>query len=142
MSESIPNSQLGEPYKIRFHQDVEKMIDALVEMRHESKPDLIRRLIRKAVAEEFLQDPLLKDTLLATMRSAMREVIKPTEERIAKISAKGATASATSMYVNLETLAQLAQGKVNVKEVYDRSRVKAVAYVRTPNEDISGDVNG
>lgn len=127
-------SQLTHPMRIRLEQDLEKQIAALAERRGESKAELCRRLLRKAVQQELAGEGI--DEIYISVRRAMQDVLKPVEERLAKISAKSAIASATSMYTNAEVLGSM--GK-DVKAIHERSRKKAVSFVKTPNDQLLGD---
>jgi len=71
------------------------------------------------------------DIIQSSLRSVLKDVIKPLEERLAKIEAKTAIAAATSMYLNLEVVSNIT-GKEEGVELYNNARKKAVSYVRTP----------
>lgn len=120
--------------RIRLEVELEKQITLLAEKRGESKAELCRRLLKKAVEQELASEGI--DEIYISVRQAMQDVLKPVEERLAKINAKTAIAAATAMYTNAEVLGQM--GK-NIKEIHERSRKKAVAFVKTPNDQLMGD---
>lgn len=113
--------------RIRLDVDLDKQISALAERRGESKAELCRKLLRKAVQQELASEGI--DEIYIIVRQAMQDVLKPVEERLAKINAKTAIAAATAMYTNAEVLGQM---KLNVREIHEKSRKKAVAFVKTP----------
>lgn len=120
--------------RIRLDVELEKQITALAERRGESKAELCRKLLRKAVQQELANEGI--DEIYMAVRQAMQDVLKPVEERLAKINAKTAIAAATSMYTNAEVLGNM--GK-DVRAIHERSRKKAVAFVQLPHDQLTGD---
>lgn len=68
---------------------------------------------------------------------ALRQAIKPTEDRLAALVAKAAHAAATAMYLNVQALA--AVGVDNAVELYYEARKKAAAYMRQKDAENDGD---
>ncbi|SFE61344.1 hypothetical protein SAMN04324257_02271 [Thermoanaerobacter thermohydrosulfuricus] len=73
------------------------------------------------------------DKVTEAVRKAMRDVLRPTEDRLAKLMAKAAVAAATAMYMNVQTIADL--GKHNAVEIYNEARVKAAAYLKERDDN-------
>jgi negative regulator of replication initiation len=87
---------------------------------------LIRRMLEADLAERAAakgQDAVTR---------ALRQAIKPTEDRLAAMVAKATRTAATSMYLNVQAMA--AVGVDNVLELYEEARKKAVAYMRQKEE--------
>lgn len=113
--------------RFRIDEETAREIEAIAVRRGETKAEAIRYLLRKAIALENAEEGA--DELLLTVRKAMGEVLKPVEERLAKINAKTAIAAATALFANLEVFGQF--GK-DARALHEAARKKAVAFVRTP----------
>ena len=92
---------------------------------------IARKILEKRLKEESAQDGI--DAVTEAVRKAMRDVLKPTEDRLAKLSAKTAVTAATAMYLNVQTIADM--GKNDVVELYQEARKKAVAYLKERDDD-------
>lgn len=89
----------------------------------------------RSVLNEFIQYYHAErgiDAITGTIRRVIRDELKPVENRMAKLSAKGAVAAATSMYLNVQTIQDM--GKNDAVELYDKARSKAVYYIRKPDD--------
>ena len=62
----------------------------------------------------------------------LRAIMKPHVERLAALSAKGAIMSATSTFLNAQALADFVpvDKRKDLVEVYEKARLKGVAYVK------------
>lgn len=116
---------------IKINEELSDSLQKLADRRGESKAEIVRRILEQALAEEAAADG--KDVITSAVRSSMRDVMKPFEDRLAKISAKAAIAAATAMFLNTQCIADL--GKNNAVELYQTARKKAVAYLREKDED-------
>lgn len=117
---------------VRLPEDVYNALVSLSARRKETIAVTIRRLLSQAVSEEAAVDS--KDVITDAVRRAMRDVLKPVEDRMAKLAAKAAMAAATSMYLNTEVIGEL--GKHDVLRIYDLARKKAAAYLRERDEEV------
>lgn len=124
---------LGEPYKLRLEAEQEAKIEAIMAMTGETKPNVIRRLLRVGIELELTEQAL--GYVLPQIRRAVSEAMRPAEDRIATISAKAAVAAGTSMYTNLEVLGQL--GRKDVRTIHTEARKKAVANLRSKEDKLS-----
>jgi metal-responsive CopG/Arc/MetJ family transcriptional regulator len=127
--------ELINPMRIRLDKELDEKLNALVQMRGEAKSELCRRLLRTAVAQELAQESI--DPILMVVRQAMGDVLKPVEERLAKINAKTAIAAATGMYMNQQVFESL--GK-NGRALHEAARKQAVAFVKTSNDQLTDEV--
>lgn len=112
-------------------EDIYESLTNLAAQRKESISSVARRLLTQALAEESAANG--RDVICSAVRSSMREVLKPVEDRLAKLSAKAAMAAATSMFLNVQCIADL--GKNNAVEMYNNARGKAATYLRGREED-------
>lgn len=117
--------------KVYLPDDVSEALYTLASQREETVSAVARRLLTQSIAEESAANG--KDVITSAVRSSMRDVMKPFEDRLAKISAKAAIAAATAMFLNTQCIADL--GKNNAVELYQAARKKAVAYLREKDED-------
>lgn len=85
-----------------------------------SMADIARRILNENLSVEYASKGI--DAITQTIRRVIRDEIRPVENRMAKLSAKAAAASATSMYLNVETIADM--GKNDAVEIYDKARKK------------------
>ncbi|MGB9860272.1 MAG: hypothetical protein ACPLQP_10095 [Moorellaceae bacterium] len=117
---------------LRMDEDLLNALKALAARRKEPMAVVVRNLLSRALAEENAADG--KDVITDAVRKAMRDVLKPVEDRMAKLAAKAAMAAATSMYLNTEVIGEL--GKHDVLRIYDLARKKAAAYLRERDEEV------
>lgn len=116
---------------IRFKKDTYQKLLILAQQRGEAVAVVVRRIIEDVVANEMAVAAV--DVVAATLRKTIRSELKLTEDRLAKLAAKAATAAATSMYLNTQALKDL--GKHDALDLYQAARKKAVAYLREPVDD-------
>lgn len=116
---------------IRLDDDLYNSLSTIATQRKEKMAVVIRRILAQYTAEESAANG--RDVICSAVRSSMREVLKPVEDRLAKLSAKATMAAATSMFLNVQCIADL--GKNNAKELYNDARGKAAAYLRGKEED-------
>ena len=126
--------ELKLPINIRVDEELDAMITALAVRRGETKAEVCRRLLRRAAEEEYVEDSL--DPVLVAVRKAMADTLKPVEERMAKINAKAAIASATAMYMAMQIYHDM--GK-DARALYEEARKRAVAFVKLPHDELTGD---
>lgn len=111
--------------QFRVEPELERQIRALATRRDEDIADLCRRILREGVARESLEDGA--DMVAKIVRQTMREVLKPTEERLAKISAKNAITSGTAMWMNMQVIQELGYDS---HDIYNKARKKSVAHLQ------------
>lgn len=117
------------PVTIRFRKDTYEKLQILAQQRGEAVAVVVRRIVEQTVANEVAVGVV--DVITSVLRKTIRAELKPTEDRLAKLAAKAATAAATSMYLNTQALRDL--GKHDALELYQAARKKAVAYLREPD---------
>jgi len=116
---------------VQLPEDVYQALVNLASRRDESISSVARKMLSEAVLIEAANDGI--DKVTEAVRKAMRDVLRPTEDRLAKLMAKSAVAAATAMYMNVQTIADL--GKHNAVELYNEARVKAVAYLKERDDN-------
>jgi hypothetical protein len=130
--------RMGSEYNVkvnlRIDEELDSMINAIAVRRGEHKAEVYRRLLRKAAEEENAKDSL--DPIAIAVRKTMTDVLKPVEDRMAKINAKAAIASATAMYMAMQIYHDM--GK-DARALYEEARKRAVAFVKLPHDELTGD---
>jgi|UPI0006972F80 hypothetical protein len=111
--------------QFRVDPDLERAIKALSVRRGEELADLCRRILREAVCRESLEDGA--DAVAKIVRQVMRDVLKPTEERLAKINAKTAIMSGTAVWMSRQVLEEAGY---DTDFIYAQARKKAVAFLQ------------
>jgi hypothetical protein len=111
--------------QFRVDPDLERAIKALSVRRGEELADLCRRILREAVCRESLEDGT--DAVAKIVRQVMRDVLKPMEERLAKINAKNAIVAGTAMYMNMQVIEDAGHDS---HDIYTKARKKAVALLQ------------
>ncbi|MCX7884570.1 MAG: ribbon-helix-helix protein, CopG family [Caloramator sp.] len=120
--------------RLNFYLDEEiyNKLKALACENETSIAEIARRILSEGLSIEHANKGV--DALTQTIRRVIRDELKPVENRMAKLSAKAAVASASSMYLNVQAIADM--GKNDAVEIYDKARKKAVAYVRMPADEM------
>ncbi|MGK5511959.1 hypothetical protein [Brevibacillus formosus] len=121
MSQAIKSEYL----KIRVDSDLKNALLALASRRGETMADVCRKALLDATQKGVLTDG--EDAIVKIVRNCLRDVLKPTEERLAKINAKAAIASGTAMWMNMQVLSEAGY---DAQEVYTKARKKAVAQLQ------------
>lgn len=77
------------------------------------------------------------DFIVEIIEDRLESILKPHIERLASISVKGSVMSATSTFLNAQALADLVplERRREVAEVYEKARLKGVAYVKNRVND-------
>lgn len=111
--------------QFRVDEQLELAVKAIAVRRDEDVADVCRRILREGVAKESLEDG--KDEVAKIVRQTLRDVLKPFEERLAKLNAKAAISSGTAMWMNMQVLDEAGY---DAQEVYTKARKKAVAQLQ------------
>ena len=115
----------SEYLKIRVDSELKNALLALATRRGEKLADVCRRALRDAAEKGVLSDG--EDAIARIVRNCMRDVLKPTEERLAKINAKTAIMSGTAMYMNMQVIEDAGYDS---HDIYTKARKKAVALLQ------------
>lgn len=104
-----------------------KKILAIQQLRGEEYlADVYRSLLEEAANRVLIEESL--DMTLPMIRQAVRDQLKPMEERFAKILAKQAVAAATTMYLNNQLISDNGHDH---ELLYTESRKRAAAFVKS-----------
>lgn len=116
---------------VRVSEDINLKLKSIAEEKEITVTELIRIILRDYISNESAENGI--DKVTETIRRVIRSELQPVENRMAKLSAKGAVAAATSMYLNVQALNDM--GLSDPVEKYEKSRKKAVAYLRMNTDD-------
>lgn len=119
--------------QVRISERTYRLLQAEAERRAMPVADLVRELLAQSLDEAAAAQG--REALV----SALRQAIKPAENRLAAMLHKAATAAATAMY--LHTLALALAGE-DAEDLYQKARKKAAEYLRQRREQQAGGSEG
>ena len=117
---------LCEEIKFRVTKEQKQQILTAAKARDKAVSDFLRQALRDYLAVDEMESR--KDTIQSYVANAVEEKLKPVENRLAKITAKTAHASAISIFLQAQAMADL--GKSDVVQVFKVAREKGLAFVR------------
>jgi len=116
---------------VKVSDEIYSLLLDLSARRQETVSSIVRKILEKGLTQEAAESGI--DAVTEAVRKAMRDILKPAEDRLAKLSAKTAVAAATAMYLNVQTIADM--GKNDAVELYQEAREKAVAYLKERDDN-------
>lgn len=124
------------PYRINptFSEKEFLQIKKIAEKNKESMSEVVRNLAAIGLNVTVSQENI--DWITSVMKEQIKEVLKPSVERLAAMEAKTCIAAASSMYLNAEALNRLVEPelRMEVSEAYEKSRKKAYLYLKNQLE--------
>jgi predicted DNA-binding protein len=116
--------------RVRVPKDLKAKLNAVAEERGEDTADVVRRFCEEGLNRHYAENNM--DFIKVEIREALRDVLKPSIERLAKIGAKGSvSAGFTAMYMLVESLGRQ---NLDVKDIYSRARIKSVESLRSKGD--------
>lgn len=119
-----------ETLRFRVPDDLYNAVKGMAAQKDMKLADVCRELLEEAIDRR--QSEQSQDYLLALVKQAVREELKPAEERLAKINAKSAITSGTSMFMNMQVLQEKGY---DAKDLHTRARKKAVALLQAREDE-------
>lgn len=115
---------------ITFTDEQVEMIERIARKENKSFADTVRFLCDESLKLTANADSI--DMITEIIDERLRAILKPNIERLASISAKGAIMSAASTFLNAQALSDLVppNKQKDLLEVYEKARLKGVAYVK------------
>ena len=141
MSESNEEKEpLFHKVTFRLPNHTYKELEAIAKNRDESLAFIIRAYVSKGMAKDYTDDS--KDTITSIVRTTIKAELKPSVERLARISSKAGHMAATATFLNVQALMDLVpkENRKDVRELYDRARKKAVSYMKMKAEDFENSI--
>ncbi|HAJ4019572.1 hypothetical protein J8366_22810 [Escherichia coli] len=126
----MPKTRKQEILRFRVNDDLYNAVKGVAAQKGVTLADVCRELLEDAIARQ--QGEQSQDYLLALVKRAVKEELKPVEERLAKISAKNAITSGTSMFMNMQVIQDRGY---DAQDVYTKARKKAVALLKQSEDD-------
>ncbi len=120
--------------RFRVTREMEQLVKAAAKKKGRSLPDYLRQVLREYIATDELTDT--KAVIQSFVANAVEEKLRPVENRLAKISAKTAHASAISIFLQAQAMADL--GKSDVVEIFQIARQKGLTFVRDKGVPTTG----
>lgn len=115
---------------VTFTEDEYKHIEEVIKKRGITASEYVREMYYEGKKSYALEESV--DSVVEIIDERLRAILKPQIERLASISAKGAIMSATSTFLNAQALADFVppNKQKDLLEVYEKARLKGVAYVK------------
>lgn len=123
------NSRYNELLRVRVPADLKAKLNAVATERGEDVSDVVRRFCADGLNRYYTEENM--DFIKHEIRESVKDVLKPSVERLAKIGAKGTISSGTAMYMLVE---MLGRQNLDVKDIYSRARIKSVESLRAKEE--------
>ncbi|HDR8100931.1 hypothetical protein AB3H50_28475 [Bacillus pacificus] len=122
-------SRYNDLLRVRVPTDLKAKLNAVAEERGEDTADVVRRFCEEGLHRHYAENNM--DFIKVEIREALRDVLKPSVERLAKIGAKGSVSAGTAMYMLVESLGRQ---NLDVKDIYSRARIKSVESLRSKGD--------
>ena len=126
-----------EQIHLRLDEKTIEQIKSISKKDGDSMAETTRKLIKKGLASDWIDENA--DMLIHLIRQQLEAVLKPSVERLAKLSVKSGVMAATATFLNVQAFQDLVpteNRKIPV-EMYDKARKKAAEYMKMPTDDFS-----
>ena len=136
MSEQIEKKEpIFHKITFRANNDIYKKVKNIADQEGESISKILRQLVEDGLTLKVGNEN--KDILASIVREQLEIVLKPSVERLAKISSKSGYMSATAAFLNVQALMDLSpvERRKDVREMYEKARKRAVTYMKIKTED-------
>lgn len=136
MSESKEEKEpLFHKVTFRLNNNTYKELEETAKNRDESLAFIIREYVSKGMAKDYVEDS--RSIIASVVKEQLRAELKPSVERLAKISSKAGHMAATATFLNVQALMDLVpkENRKDVRDMYDKARMKAVTYMKQKAED-------
>ncbi|MBO8164211.1 MAG: hypothetical protein H0Z34_10905 [Brevibacillus sp.] len=120
----MPKTTKKPEIRLTVNHEIHNGLKAIANRRGEALNDVIRSILSEAIAKEASQDGI--DYVSTVLRQTMRDILRPVEERLAKINAKTAITSGTAMFMAMQVIEEAGYDS---HSVYQQARKKAAAYL-------------
>ncbi|SFU84990.1 hypothetical protein SAMN04487886_12212 [Clostridium sp. DSM 8431] len=121
--------------QVRFTSKQIEDINRFAEIKGYNFSEAVRELCDKGLQIQVSNDNI--NLVAEIIEERLRSILKPQVERLAAISAKGAIMSATSSYLNAQAIVDFVpkERRREFLEVYEKARLKGIAYVKNSYAD-------
>ncbi len=122
-------------YSICIDDKTYEILNNISKSEDKTLAEVTREIIKKGLAAEWVDEN--KDMVSSIVREELRAVLKPSVERLAKISSKAGHMSATAAFLNVQALMDLIpkERQRDVRPMYSKARKMAVDYMKNKTED-------
>jgi len=129
--ETLKGSEVKYPdlLRVRVTSDLKNKLQTLALETGEDVSEIVRKFLEESLDRYYSEKSI--DYLKYEFRQAVNDALKPHVERLAKISAKSAINSGTSMYMNVQMIGESGKDAVSI---YTEARKKAVANLKQAEE--------
>ncbi|NFL43547.1 hypothetical protein FDB61_17930 [Clostridium botulinum] len=122
-------------YSICIDDKTYEILNNISKSEDKTLAEVTREIIKRGLAAEWVDEN--KDMVSSIVREELRAVLKPSVERLAKISSKAGHMSATAAFLNVQALMDLIpkERQRDVRPMYSKARKMAVDYMKNKTED-------
>lgn len=115
---------------VSFDLETYDQIQNIAYKKHQSMSELVRDWAIQSLKTQAGADNI--DLITSIMREQLKDVLKPSIERLAALSAKTCVQSGTAAYLTAEAIARFVPEdlQMDVQESYEAARKKAVEYTQ------------
>lgn len=126
-------------YSVCVDDQTYEMLTNMAKVEGTNLAEVTRKVLKKGLAAEWVDEN--KDMVSTIVREELRAVLKPSIERLAKISSKSGHMSATAAFLNVQALMSLVpkENQRPVRAMYEKARKMAVGYMKSKTEDFNTD---
>lgn len=139
----MTSKRKNNPYRINptFSENEFLQIKNIAKKNEESLSEVVRNLTAIGLNITVSQENI--EWISSVMKEQIKEVLKPSVERLVAMEAKTCIAAASSMYLNAEALNRLVEPdlRMEVSEAYEKSRKKAYLYLKDKLEKQKSEIN-
>lgn len=116
---------------VPFDLETYEIIKLIALKEHRSMNDVVRSWVYEGLNAQVGKDNI--DLITRIIREELKNILSPSVERLAALSAKTCVQAATSSYLNAEVIANLLplDQQQEFKEIYERARKKGVYYTKS-----------
>lgn len=117
-------------FSVTFDDELYKQVKLLADKNGMSISEAVRTLVSQSLDGELNRSNL--DYISKIIRTQLRDVMQPSIERLAALSAKTCVQAGTAAYLSAEAIAKFVPDTLqeDILDTYERSRKKAVAYTQ------------
>lgn len=120
---------------VSFSDEDYEQIRNLAHKRNQSMSEVVRDFTIEGLNGTVCASNI--DMITGILRTQLRDVLKPSIERLASLSAKTCVQASTAAYLTAETVARFVPDnrQLDVKDAYEAARKKGVDYTRRNTGD-------
>lgn len=119
-----------------FDDNTYEIISKMAAKENVTDSEIVRKYFLEGIKLQVSDDNI--DLITNIIRTQLKDVMQPNIDRICSLIAKTCVSSAQATYLTAETIAKFVPQdlQVDVNEVYEKARLKAIEYTKKKVNDI------